>query len=44
VPVLATRTMMKDIADRERLARDVAAFADTLTRPPDAERARGGHR
>ena len=44
VPVLATRTMMKDIADRERLARDVAAFADTLTRPPEAERARGGHR
>ena len=44
VPVLPTRTMMKDIADRERLARDVTAFADTLTRQPEAERARGGHR
>lgn len=44
VPVLVTRTMMKDIADRERLARDVAVFADTLTRQPEAERARGGHR
>ncbi len=44
VPVLPTRTMMNDIADREGLARDVAAFADTLTRQPEAERTRGGHR
>ena len=41
VPILATRTMMKDIEDRERLARDVAAFADTLARQLEGERARG---
>lgn len=31
VPVLCTRTLMNDLADRERLARDVLAFAGTLT-------------
>jgi LPPG:FO 2-phospho-L-lactate transferase len=38
VPALATRTMMKDVEDRERLARDVVDFADTLTviRKPNA--------
>ncbi len=44
MPVLVTRTMMKDIADRERLAHDVVVFADTLTRQPEAKRARGGRR
>lgn len=43
VPVLATRTMMRDIADRERLARDVIAFADTLKHRP-AARLVGGRR
>jgi LPPG:FO 2-phospho-L-lactate transferase len=43
-PVLVTRTMMTSVSDRERLARDVAAFADTLTRQPKTKRARGGHR
>jgi LPPG:FO 2-phospho-L-lactate transferase len=36
VPVLLTRTLMTDLGDRERLARDVLAFAGTLagaTRP-----------
>ncbi len=36
VPVLAARTMMKDIVDRERLARDVIAFADKLRLHPQA--------
>lgn len=31
LPVLVTRTLMRDIADRERLARDVVAFADSLS-------------
>ena len=44
MPVLVTRTMMTSITDRERLARDVAAFADTLTCQPETKRARGGHR
>ena len=30
LPVLVTRTMMNDLADRERLAADVLAFADEL--------------
>jgi LPPG:FO 2-phospho-L-lactate transferase len=30
-PVLCTRTLMSDLADRERLARDVIAFAETLS-------------
>jgi LPPG:FO 2-phospho-L-lactate transferase len=37
LPVLTTRTMMRDIADRERLARDVMAFADTLKQRPAAK-------
>jgi LPPG:FO 2-phospho-L-lactate transferase len=32
VPVLATNTLMRSIADRERLAREVLSFADALTR------------
>ncbi len=31
VPVLVTRTLMTDVADRERLAREVVAFAGTLS-------------
>jgi LPPG:FO 2-phospho-L-lactate transferase len=31
LPVLVTRTLMRDIADRERLARDVVAFADSVS-------------
>jgi LPPG:FO 2-phospho-L-lactate transferase len=31
LPVLVTQTMMNDLADRERLAADVVAFADELT-------------
>ena len=31
VPVLVTRTLMTDLADRERLAREVVAFAGTLS-------------
>jgi LPPG:FO 2-phospho-L-lactate transferase len=42
VPVLATRTIMNDMADRERLAGDVTAFADALTRLPEIEAAQGG--
>jgi len=34
MPVLVTRTMMRDLADRERLAGDVLAFADELAQPP----------
>ena len=30
VPVLLTRTLMTDVADRERLARETLAFAGTL--------------
>jgi LPPG:FO 2-phospho-L-lactate transferase len=37
LPVLLTRTLMRDIADRERLARDVVTFADSL-RLPSAEK------
>lgn len=39
VPVMVTRTMMKTVADRERLARDVIAFADRLAEQPVAVRA-----
>jgi LPPG:FO 2-phospho-L-lactate transferase len=34
VPIMVTRTLMKDVADRERLAGDVLAFADELSRQP----------
>ena len=41
VPVLVKRTMMRDLADRERLARDLIAFAESLARPPAALRLGG---
>lgn len=44
LPVLVTPTMMRDIADRERLARDVIAFADTLMHQPAAKFLGGGRR
>jgi LPPG:FO 2-phospho-L-lactate transferase len=34
VPALVTRTMMRDLADRERLAGEVIAFAETITHRP----------
>jgi LPPG:FO 2-phospho-L-lactate transferase len=34
VPALVTRTVMRDLADRERLAGEVIAFADTITHRP----------
>jgi LPPG:FO 2-phospho-L-lactate transferase len=40
VPVLVTRTMMRDLADRERLAGEVVAFAETIVHRP-AKRAGG---
>ena len=40
VPALVTRTMMRDLADRERLAGEVIAFAETITHRP-AKRAGG---
>jgi LPPG:FO 2-phospho-L-lactate transferase len=40
VPALVTRTMMRDLADRERLAGEVIAFAETTTHRP-AKRAGG---
>jgi len=39
IPVKVTRTLMKDLADRERLAREVLTFADVLS-PPAARTAR----
>jgi len=44
VPVMVTRTMMKDLADRERLAAEVVAFADELSRRRTLSRAAGGER
>lgn len=44
VPVLVTRTLMKDIADRERLARGVVDFADTIALQPSAKVGGGGRR
>jgi len=43
VPVLVTRTMMRDLADRERLAGEIIAFAGSLLRSPMVVRA-GGRR
>jgi LPPG:FO 2-phospho-L-lactate transferase len=40
VRVLVTRTMMRDLADRERLAGEVVAFAETIVHRP-AKRAGG---
>ena len=34
VPALVTRTVMRDLADRERLAGEVIAFAETITHRP----------
>jgi len=36
LPVIATNTLMRSLADRERLAHDVLAFCDTLARSPIA--------
>lgn len=44
LPVLVTRTMMRDLVDRERLARDVVAFAETLAQRAAAKRAEGARR
>ena len=44
VPVMVTRTMMKDLADRERLAGGVVAFADKLSLRQSTVRAAGGGR
>jgi len=41
---MATPTLMRDLADRERLAGDVLAFADQLSRRPAKARAAGGNR
>lgn len=39
IPVMVTGTMMKTVSDRERLARDVIAFADRLAEGPMAVQA-----
>jgi LPPG:FO 2-phospho-L-lactate transferase len=44
VPALVAHTLMNDLADRERLANDVLAFAAELTRRPTAALAKGGRR
>jgi LPPG:FO 2-phospho-L-lactate transferase len=44
LPVLVTRTLMNDLADRERLAADVLAFAVDLARRPTTKVAKGGRR
>ncbi len=44
LPVLATQTMMNDLADRERLAADVLAFADELVQRSAAKMARVARR
>lgn len=36
MPVLVTRTMMRDLPDRERLAGGVLVFADSIAQPPMA--------
>jgi LPPG:FO 2-phospho-L-lactate transferase len=41
IPVLVTRTMMRDLADRERLANEVVTFAETLVRAPKTVQAMG---
>ena len=43
VPTLAVPTLMRDLADRERLASDILAFAATLAHTPEPMRA-GGQR
>ena len=44
LPVLVTRTLVNDLADRERLAADVLAFAADLACRPTAKVAKGGRR
>lgn len=39
LPVLSTHTVMRSIADRERLAAETVAFAETLARPAPVNRA-----
>jgi LPPG:FO 2-phospho-L-lactate transferase len=41
IPLLVTRTMMRDLADRERLASEIVAFAETLVHAPKSVRAMG---
>jgi LPPG:FO 2-phospho-L-lactate transferase len=41
LPVLVTRTLMRDIVDRDRLAGEIIAFAEMLVRPPAAMRVGG---
>jgi LPPG:FO 2-phospho-L-lactate transferase len=43
LPVLTTRTVMRSIADRERLAEETVAFAETLAKPA-AINCAGAHR
>jgi LPPG:FO 2-phospho-L-lactate transferase len=43
LPVLTTRTVMGSVADRERLAAETVAFAETLAKPAAVNWA-GGHR
>jgi hypothetical protein len=40
--MMTTLTMMKTLEDRERLARDVAWFAEQFSQPPTAARTVGG--
>ena len=42
MPVLVTRTMMRDLIDRERLANEIVVFAASLTRAQAARRAGDG--
>jgi LPPG:FO 2-phospho-L-lactate transferase len=44
IAIMVTRTMMKTLADRERLAGDIVAFADALARRHVAARAAGAGR
>jgi len=44
VPVMVTRTLMKDLADRERLAGDVVAFADKISPSSTTARVSGRSR
>jgi LPPG:FO 2-phospho-L-lactate transferase len=44
VPAMVTKTMMKNLSDRERLASDVVAFADKLALRQSTVRAAGGGR
>ena len=44
VPALTTRTMMRDMGDRERLAAETIAFAETLANRRQVARRAGAHR